>query len=68
MAPFHSLGQDDRNEVQNDFFGHVTTLALTLGKHDAKDIVNDTTPYIKTIIKMCYAIIELTLIGLKQPK
>ena len=28
MAPLNFLGQDDRNEVQHDFFGHVIPLAL----------------------------------------
>ena len=30
MAPLHSLGQDDSNEVQHDIFGHVRPLELVL--------------------------------------
>ena len=34
MVPLHSLGQDDQNEMQHDFFGHLRPLAL----HDASGI------------------------------
>ena len=39
--PVYSLGQDDWNEVQHDFFGQVILLALA--PCDAKSIVNATT-------------------------
>ena len=28
VKPLHSIGQDDQNEVHNDFFDHVMSLAL----------------------------------------
>ena len=40
MAQLYSLGQDNWNEVQHDFFGHVIPLVLTLKLHDANSIVN----------------------------
>ena len=30
MAPAHSLGQDEGNEIQHDYSGHVTPLVLAL--------------------------------------
>ena len=40
MASLHTFGQDDRNEVQHDFSGHVMPLALVLASHDAVSIPN----------------------------
>ena len=37
---YYSLGQDNWNEVQHDFFGHV--IPLVLASHDSYSIVNDT--------------------------
>ena len=42
MAPLHSLGQDNSNEVQHDLFGHVTLLVLASASCIANSIVNDT--------------------------
>ena len=39
MAPLNSLGQDDRNEVQHDFYSHVTQLTLTSAAYDANGII-----------------------------
>ena len=39
MVPLHSLGQDDQNDVQHNFFGHVISLASALYLCNA---VNDT--------------------------
>ena len=35
VAPFNSLGQDNKNGVQHDFFGHVTPLASVSVSDDA---------------------------------
>ena len=43
MAPLYSLGQDDKNEVQQDFFGHATPWALTSCHADGT--VNGTTAF-----------------------
>ena len=42
MAPLHSEGKNNQNEVQHDLFGHVMPLALVLASHN----VNDTGPAI----------------------
>ena len=46
MAPLHSLGPDDQNEVQHYFFGHVTQLAPASPGHDADGIVNGTITFL----------------------
>ena len=46
VASLNSLAQDDRNEVQHDFFGHMTPLALMPALHDADSIVNGTIPFL----------------------
>ena len=43
----HSLGQDDQNDLQHDFFGHVTLLTLAWALHDADSIANGTTAFLK---------------------
>ena len=40
MASLHSLGQDDGNEVQHDFFVHVMSLASA--SHDTNGTINGT--------------------------
>ena len=35
MAPLHSFGQDNQNEVQNDISGHVMHFVLALTSCDA---------------------------------
>ena len=42
MAPLHSLGQDDHNEVQHYIFADVTPLAMPLVSGVADGIVNGT--------------------------
>ena len=39
MEPLYFLGQDKQNEVQHDFFGHVTPLALAMTLHGADGII-----------------------------
>ena len=34
----HLLAQDDQNEVQHNFFGHATPLALVVASHDVNGI------------------------------
>ena len=48
IAPFYSLGQDDQNEFQHNFFSHVITLALALVSNDDDGIINGTTPFLKS--------------------
>ena len=48
MACLHSLGQDDQNEVQHDFFGQVTALVLVSALHDANRTVNGTTTSLRS--------------------
>ena len=43
MAPLHSLGQDDENEVQHNLSVHVMPLALASVSNDANSIINGTT-------------------------
>ena len=38
----HLLDQDDQNEMQHDFFGHVMPLIEASALCDAKGIINDT--------------------------
>ena len=45
MAPLHSLGQDDQNEVQYDSAGHV--MPFTLASHDADGVINVTIAFIR---------------------
>ena len=42
MTSLHSLGQNDKNEIQHDYFGHATPLASASTPHDAHGIVNST--------------------------
>ena len=42
MAQFHTLDQDDQNEVQHDLFFHVMPLALALSSVDADGVINGT--------------------------
>ena len=44
MTPLHSLGQDNWNKVQNEMFGHVTSLVLV--SHDVDGIINGTIPFL----------------------
>ena len=48
MALLLFLCQDDQNEVQHDFFGHVTLLAPASASHDADGIVNSTITFVKS--------------------
>ena len=43
MAPLHSIYQEDQNEVQHDFLGHVIPLASAA--HDADGVVSSTTAF-----------------------
>ena len=43
MEPMHLLVHDDQNEMQHDFFSHLTLLALASASYDATGIVNSTT-------------------------
>ena len=38
MEQLHLLAQNDQNEVQYEFFGHVMTLVLVLTSHDDDSI------------------------------
>ena len=40
MAALHLIDQEDQNEGQQDFFGHVMHLVLELASYDAHDIFN----------------------------
>ena len=42
MVPLHSLGQDNQNEVQHDFFDQLKPLAPASESHNAGGIVNST--------------------------
>ena len=46
MASLHSLGQDDRNEVQHDLSCHVMPLALILASHVSISIVKETATFL----------------------
>ena len=54
VAPLHFLVQDDQNEMQHDFFSHLTLLALASASCDATGIVNNTIVFItSTQLKQC---------------
>ena len=36
------------NEVQNDLFGHVTSLVQALASHDANGVTNDITAFLRS--------------------
>ena len=42
IAPLHRLGQDDQDEVQPDFSGHVTPLAVASASLHTDGIVSST--------------------------
>ena len=42
MKPLHFPGQDNQNEVQHDFFGHVMPLVLESAVCDADNIISHT--------------------------
>ena len=42
IAPLHWLVQDDQNDVQLDFFSHLTLVALASESGDANGIVSGT--------------------------
>ena len=46
MAQFHLLGQDDQNEMQHDFCGHVMQLAPAPASCDASGTINGTTKFV----------------------
>ena len=39
ISPLHFIGQDDRNEVQQDISCYVMLLALVLASHDTVSIL-----------------------------
>ena len=47
MAQLHLLAQDDQNEEQHDFLGHVMPLAPVLTSHNVSGIVNGTIIFIR---------------------
>ena len=46
MAPLHSLGQYNQNEVQNDFYGHVMSLAAAVASCDGNKIISGTITFV----------------------
>ena len=48
MTPLHSLGQVDQNDIQVDYFGHVTPLGPALASCDADSVVNGTTAFLSS--------------------
>ena len=42
MITLHSLGKDSQNEMQQEFYGHVTPLEPASASHPADGIVNAT--------------------------
>ena len=48
MTPLHSLGQDDQNKVQHDFFGQVTPLAPVSVSHGANGIVQGIITFLRS--------------------
>ena len=48
MASLHSLGQDDKNEVQHHFSCHGMPLALVLASHDAVSILSVTITFLRS--------------------
>ena len=47
MAPLHSLGQDDWNEMQHDFLGLLTPLMPVSVSHTTFGIINGTTAFLR---------------------
>ena len=47
MAPFHSLGQDDQNDMQHDYSGHVMPLALL--SHYTDSVINDISVFLRSL-------------------
>ena len=45
----HFLGQDNQNEVQHHFYGHLMPLMLTSALHDADNIFNHTIALYRSI-------------------
>ena len=48
LAQMDLLVQDDQNEVQHDFFGHLVPLALVLVSHNVKGIINGTIAFLRS--------------------
>ena len=48
MAPLHSLGQDDQNEVQHNIFGHVIPFGPALASCHPYSIVHGTIPFLRS--------------------
>ena len=48
MALLHCIGQDNSNEVQHAFFGHMMPLSLELVSHDANSTINDTIAFLRS--------------------
>ena len=48
MAPLHSVGPENQNEVQHDSFDHAMPLAQTLASHDINGSVNGTTAFLRS--------------------
>ena len=46
IVPLHFLNQENQNEVQHDFSGHVMHSVLTLASCDAVGIVNGKTAFL----------------------
>ena len=44
----YSLGQDDQNKVQHDFFGHVTPFVSALASHDVDSVINGTILFLRS--------------------
>ena len=44
----HSLGQDDQNDVQNDFLGHVSPLGPALASCHADSVFNIPTTFLRS--------------------
>ena len=54
ISPVYLLVKYDQNEMQHDFFSHLTLLALPSGLCDANGIVNRTTVFIRSRqVKLC---------------
>ena len=48
MAQKHFLDQDDQNQVEHDFLGHVMPVTLASESPDAKSIINGTTAFLRS--------------------
>ena len=48
MAPLNFLGQDNQNEMQHDFFGHMMLLALALMSHGADGVINGSVAFLRS--------------------